>query len=112
MHGCIYTTDASLVTKGADGATHAYMMVDTATLAAQGISFGGIGGGFVGIQSASTAQRIRAVSSATNSDLWLSGKGTGRIRFGTRTASADAPVTGYIEIIDDSGAIRRLAVIG
>lgn len=112
MHGCIYTTDASLVTKGTDGATHAYMMVDTATLAAQGISFGGIGGGFVGIQASSVSQRIRAVSSATNSDLWLSGKGTGRIRFGTRTASADAPVTGYIEIIDDGGTIRRLAVIG
>lgn len=48
----------------------------------------------------------------TNIDLALTPKGTGNVRFGTRTASADAAITGYIEIKDSGGTIRRLAVIG
>jgi hypothetical protein len=48
----------------------------------------------------------------TNIDLALTPKGTGNVRFGTRTASADAPVTGYLEIKDSGGTIRRLAIIG
>ena len=48
----------------------------------------------------------------TNIDLALTPKGTGLVRFGTRTASADAAITGYIEIKDSAGTTRRLAVIG
>jgi len=48
----------------------------------------------------------------TNIDLTLTPKGTGMVRFGTRTASADAAITGYIEIKDSGGTTRRLAVIG
>ncbi len=48
----------------------------------------------------------------TNIDLTLTPKGTGLVRFGTRTASADAAITGYIEIKDSGGTTRRLAIIG
>jgi hypothetical protein len=47
----------------------------------------------------------------TNIDVWLRPKGAGRVMFGTRTASADAPVSGYIEILDSGGNLRKLAVI-
>jgi uncharacterized cupin superfamily protein len=56
--------------------------------------------------------QYRAAGSDTNIDLELVPKGTGLVRFGTRTASADAPVTGYIEIKDSGGTTRRLAIIG
>jgi hypothetical protein len=58
-----------------------------------------------------------AVSMAANGsdadvDFQLTPRGAGRVRFGTRTASGDVPVTGYIEIKDAGGNIRRLAVVG
>lgn len=56
--------------------------------------------------------QIAARGSDANIDLELQTQGTGLVRFGTRTASADAPVTGYIEIKDSAGTVRRLAVIG
>jgi hypothetical protein len=48
----------------------------------------------------------------TNIDLALTPKGTGVVQFGTRTASADVAITGYIEIKDAGGTVRRLAVVG
>jgi len=45
----------------------------------------------------------------TNIDLTLTPKGTGNVRFGTYTASVLTP-TGYIEIKDSGGTIRRLLV--
>jgi hypothetical protein len=41
----------------------------------------------------------------------LTPKGAGAVRFGTLTASADAPITGYITIKDSDGTVRKLAVI-
>jgi hypothetical protein len=55
---------------------------------------------------------IIAEGTDTNIDLGLTPKGTGLLRFGTRTASSDVAVTGYIEIKDSGGTIRRLAVVG
>jgi len=55
---------------------------------------------------------LSAAGGDTNIDLALTPKGTGMVRFGTRTASADAAITGYIEIKDSGGTTRRLAVIG
>jgi hypothetical protein len=52
-----------------------------------------------------------AQGSDTNIDLALTPKGTGNVRFGTLTANADAPVTGYITIKDSAGTVRKLAVI-
>lgn len=48
---------------------------------------------------------------ATNVDLRLLALGAGKIRFGSLTANADAPVTGYITIKDTGGTLRKLAVI-
>lgn len=44
-------------------------------------------------------------------DLQFLPKGAGRVRFGTLTANADAAITGYIEIKDQAGNTRKLAVI-
>jgi hypothetical protein len=55
---------------------------------------------------------VVAIGSDTNIDLQLRAKGTGLIKFGTRTASADVLVTGYVEIKTDDGITRKLAVVG
>ena len=54
---------------------------------------------------------LSAAGSDTNIDLALTPKGTGNVRFGTLTANADAPITGYITIKDSSGTTRKLAII-
>jgi hypothetical protein len=48
--------------------------------------------------------------SDTNIDLTLTPKGTGNVRFGTYTGTISA-ITGYIEIKDSGGTVRRLAVV-
>jgi hypothetical protein len=60
---------------------------------------------------AGTGPALESVGTDTNIDLALTPKGTGNVRFGTLTASADVPITGYIEIKDAGGTIRRLAVV-
>jgi hypothetical protein len=54
---------------------------------------------------------LTAAGSDTNISLKLVPKGTGKVRFGTRTANADAAITGYLEIEDAGGTIRKLAII-
>lgn len=54
---------------------------------------------------------LRATGSDPNIDIKLIGAGTGKVRFGTFTANADAPVTGYITIADAGGTARKLAII-
>ena len=54
---------------------------------------------------------LSAAGSDTNIDLTLTPKGTGDVRFGTLTANADAPITGYITIKDSGGTVRKLAII-
>jgi hypothetical protein len=60
---------------------------------------------------AGSGPQLSAVGSDTNIDLTLTPKGTGNVRFGTLTASADAAITGYITIKDSGGTVRKLAVI-
>jgi hypothetical protein len=62
--------------------------------------------------SAGNTPSLAVAGSDTDIDLTLTPKGTGKVRFGTFTASADAPITGYLEIKDSGGTIRRLAIIG
>ena len=57
------------------------------------------------------APSITSVGGDTNIDLALTPKGTGRVKFGTHTATADTAVSGYIEIVDAGGTVRKLAVI-
>lgn len=60
---------------------------------------------------ATNAPALSVRGSDTNIDLALTPKGTGLVRFGTLTANADAPITGYITIKDSAGTTRKLAVI-
>ena len=52
-----------------------------------------------------------AATGETDVDLQISPAGSGHVKFGNRTGSADAPVTGYVEIKDNAGNVRKLAVI-
>lgn len=54
---------------------------------------------------------ITVDGSDTNIGITLAPKGTGNVSFGTFTSNADAPITGYITIKDQAGAVRKLAVI-
>jgi hypothetical protein len=54
---------------------------------------------------------ISGQGSSTNIDFAIRPKGTGNVKFGTLTANADAPITGYITIKDSAGNLRKLAVI-
>lgn len=56
--------------------------------------------------------KVKNTSGQTNRDLKLSPKGAGKVMFGTvQPITAPMAVTGYIEIKDASGVIRKLAVI-
>jgi len=55
--------------------------------------------------------QLQAQGTDTDIDLRFVPKGAGRMRFGTHTANADAAITGYVEIKDASGVVRKLAVI-
>jgi hypothetical protein len=54
---------------------------------------------------------------STNVDIRLIPKGTGAVRlgtvvrFGAFTSNADAPINGYVTIVDDAGNTRKLATI-
>jgi hypothetical protein len=52
---------------------------------------------------------LSAQGSDTNIDLSLTPKGTGNVRFGTYTGTILTP-TGYVEIKDSGGTVRRLLV--
>lgn len=54
---------------------------------------------------------LSAIGTDTNIDLALTPKGTGLVRFGTRTATSDVAITGYLEIKDSGGTTRKLAII-
>jgi hypothetical protein len=44
-------------------------------------------------------------------DFFIVPKGTGKLKFGGHTPTADAPIAGYMEVKDSGGVIRKLAVI-
>lgn len=60
---------------------------------------------------AGSAPILATAGSDTNIDLALTPKGTGRVKFGTYTVSAGLVTTGYVEILDSGGTLRRLAVV-
>lgn len=67
-----------------------------------------------GISKPGLAKPMAVMADAESGDLWLralNATAGSRVRFGTYTANADAPIVGYISIKDDSGTIRKLAVI-
>lgn len=62
---------------------------------------------------ASASPSMSAQGSDTNIDLTLTPKGTGRVQFGTYTATGGSTfsIAGYITIKDAGGTLRNLAVI-
>lgn len=50
-------------------------------------------------------------STIADKNLYFKVAGTGKVKFGTHTAQADTPITGYIDILDAAGNARKLAVI-
>jgi hypothetical protein len=60
---------------------------------------------------------LAAEGGSTNVDIRLIPKGTGAVRlgtvvrFGAFTSNADAPINGYVTIVDDAGNTRKLATI-
>jgi hypothetical protein len=67
---------------------------------------------YISLQAVQTgnAPAVASSGSDTNIDLTLTPKGTGNVRFGTYTGTISA-ITGYIEIKDSGGTVRRLAVV-
>jgi len=63
----------------------------------------------IGAPAGSTPE-FQTLGTDTNIDLALTPKGTGLVRFGTHTATA-LTISGYIEIKDAGGTIRKLAVV-
>ena len=49
--------------------------------------------------------------SNANQDIKINPIGTGKVRFGTHAATSDTAVSGYIEIKDAGGTVRKLAII-
>lgn len=52
-----------------------------------------------------------AGTGTANIDLNLTPAGTGKVRFGTHSAVGAETITGYIEVKDAAGTVRKLAVI-
>jgi hypothetical protein len=77
------------------------VFINNTTNAVNTLNFGGAVAG--------SAPYVAALGSDTNIDLALTPKGTGNVRFGTFTSSVLTP-TGFIEIRDAGGTIRRLLV--
>jgi hypothetical protein len=99
---------ASFGTKGtgsfsfySGGLTNRQVRIDGASAAVNYLDFYG--------SVAGSAPSVRVGGTDTNIDLTLTPKGTGNVRFGTYTGTILTP-TGYIEIKDSGGTIRRLLV--
>lgn len=66
------------------------------------------------LSAASATVKLAAESAGTGAadiDIELTPKGTGRVKFGTLTTLGTETVTGYIEIKDSGGTVRKLAVV-
>lgn len=62
----------------------------------------------VNANASGTAPQLLAEGEDTDIDLFLGGKGSGVVRFGTYTLTADVACNGYITIKDSAGTIRKL----
>ncbi len=63
------------------------------------------------LKSSSTVATVAAETDAGDMDLALTPAGAGKVRFGTHAAIGAETVTGYIEIKDAGGTVRKLAVV-
>jgi hypothetical protein len=74
-------------------------------------NLGTIGANNIGVlgAAAGASPTIQSQGSDTNIDINLTPKGIGNVRFGTYTGTILTP-TGYVEIKDSGGTVRRLLV--
>ncbi len=75
-----------------------------------GSPFGGTA--YLGTNASAGLIELGAKGAAADVDLRLAPKGAGKVRFGAHVTSGDVPVTGYLEVKDAGGTVRRLAVVG
>ena len=108
--GVVYTGNGALISGTPGAKIFNYTLFDDTTLGGQVLAVSKGPASYLGVQQG-TRPLLRAEGTATDIDLAFQAKGAGHIRFGTRTASADVAITGYIEIKDAAGTIRKLAVI-
>lgn len=71
----------------------------------------GVNSIYVNNAAAGLSPAFRTTGADTNIDLRLEGKGTGRVQLGPYAGGSDAAITGYIEVKDHNGSLRKLAVI-
>lgn len=109
--GILQTYDGSLINGTAGASRFNYMLFDPVTYGGQVFAVSKSDTSYLGLQPLPTIVTMRAEGNATDIDLELLPKGAGKARFGTLTANADAPITGYITIKDAGGNLRKLAVI-
>jgi hypothetical protein len=97
-----------IVGKGTGGVA----LMDSAGLTAiRAVARATSGDTFLDVQRSLGFVNLIATSGVANSDISLTPKGTGKVRFGTYTASMSLTVQGYIEVKDAGGTVRRLAVV-
>lgn len=70
--------------------------------------YGVAGPDYLAIAADNGAPYIAAAGGSANSDVRFLPKGTGLVRFGTLTANADAPITGYVSIKDAGGEHQEI----
>lgn len=63
------------------------------------------------LSSTTTVATVAAETDTGDMDLALTPAGAGRVRYGTHSAIGAETVTGYIEIKDAGGTVRKLAVV-
>lgn len=108
FQGVVFTADSRLANMPTTG-SHSFLLVDPISLSGQVARFVGANGQ-IGFQSTGVPV-VRVDGIAADYDLRLQGKGNGRVSFGAHVGAADAAITGYIEIKDAGGTVRKLAVI-
>ncbi len=109
--GILQTYEGSLIHGTPGGDRFNYMLFDPVTYGGQVFAVSKSDTSYLGLQPQANIVVMRAEGDATDIDLALFPKGAGKARFGTLTANADAPITGYITIKDAGGTLRKLAVI-
>jgi hypothetical protein len=92
---------SSIYTFASQGGSSRQFRIDGTSASVNYLNVSGSGTG--------SAPALSALGTDTNIDLTLTPKGTGNVRFGTYTGTILTP-TGYVEIKDSGGTVRRLLV--
>lgn len=100
-YSALHFIDNAIITKGVGGANGPRLSV----------SSGDVNYPVLASAAAGAPVVVSASGADTDISLKLVPKGAGKVQFGTHVANGDAAITGYIQIRDASGVLRKLAVI-